>query len=248
MSEPTQNPIDALVGLIQSQLLDVNTSIPATVVSYANGRASVKPQPKKRFSDGDVLDYPVIPDVRVCWPSFSGGQAGIKGPVKAGDNCLLVFSQCAVDGTDDRRRFDLTDAYAVMVDNGRAGPGDSANNDDMTMFFGSAYIRLTEAGRLEIYAPAGSRINTPDFENTGNYLNRGYVTGQNGLAISGVHPTTGVGGEIDGTTRVKNGDIINLTGDIKTTVGDVKAVTVSLKTHVHSGIQPGPSNTGVPVA
>ena len=227
MSEPTTNPIDALIGMIQSQLLDVNTSIPATVVSYANGRASVKPQPKKRFADGDVLDYPVIPDVRVCWPSFSGGAAGIKGPVKAGDNCLLVFSQQAVDGTDDRRRFDLTDAYAVMVDNGRAGPGDSANNDDMTMFFGSAYIRLTAAGALEINAPAGSKLITPDFENTGNQVNRGYLTGETGLAITGTHPATGVGSKVTGTMNVVSGNVI-------VTSGDVIADTISLKNHRHT--------------
>ena len=233
MSEPTQSPVDALIGLVRSQLLDVNTSIPGTVVSYANGRANVKPQPKKRFADGDVLEYPVIPDVRVCWPSFAGGTAGFKGPVKAGDNCLLVFSQCAVDGTDDRRMFDLTDAYAVMVDNGRAGPGDSGNNDDMTMFFGSAYIRLTAAGALEINAPAGSKLITPDFENTGNQLNRGYLTGETGLAITGVHPATGFGSKVSGEFRVEGGDVI--------------ADSISLKTHVHSGVQSGPSNTGLPV-
>ena len=233
MSEPTQSPVDALIGLVRSQLLDVNTSIPGTVVSYSNGRANVKPQPKKRFADGDVLDYPVIPDVRVCWPSFAGGTAGVKGPVKAGDNCLLVFSQCAVDGTDDRRMFDLTDAYAVMVDNGRAGPGDSGNNDDMTMFFGSAYIRLTAAGALEINAPAGSKLITPDFENTGNQLNRGYLTGETGLAITGVHPATGFGSKVSGEFRVEGGDVI--------------ADSISLKTHVHSGVQSGPSNTGLPV-
>ena len=233
MSEPTQSPVDALIGLVRSQLLDVNTSIPGTVVSYSNGRANVKPQPKKRFADGDVLDYPVIPDVRVCWPSFAGGTAGVKGPVKAGDNCLLVFSQCAVDGTDDRRMFDLTDAYAVMVDNGRDGPGDSGNNDDMTMFFGSAYIRLTAAGALEINAPAGSKLITPDFENTGNQLNRGYLTGETGLAITGVHPATGFGSKVSGEFRVEGGDVI--------------ADSISLKTHVHSGVQSGPSNTGLPV-
>lgn len=233
MSEPTQSPVDALIGLVRSQLLDVNTSIPGTVVSYSNGRANVKPQPKKRFADGDVLDYPVIPDVRVCWPSFAGGTAGVKGPVKAGDNCLLVFSQCAVDGTDDRRMFDLTDAYAVMVDNGRAGPGDSGNNDDMTMFFGSAYIRLTAAGALEINAPAGSKLITPDFENTGNQLNRGYLTGETGLAITGVHPATGFASKVSGEFRVEGGDVI--------------ADSISFKTHVHSGVQSGPSNTGLPV-
>lgn len=163
MSEQTSNPIDALQSLITARLLDVNTSLPATVVSYSNGIASVRPKPKKRFSDGDVLDYPTIPNVRVCWPSFAGGTAGVKGPVKAGDNCLLVFSQQAIDGTDDRRMFDLQDAYAVMCDLGEVD-SDGANNDDLTMYFGAAYIRLTEDGKLNINAPGGANFVSPSLK------------------------------------------------------------------------------------
>lgn len=160
MSESSNDPLEALIGLIRAQLLDVNTAIPGTIVSYFNGLASIRPNGKKRFADGDALDYPVVAGVRVCWPSFAGGAAGIKGPVKAGDRCLLVFSQQAVDGTDDRRMFDLQDAYAVMCDLGRATGGDSANNNDMTMYFGSAYIRLSPSGALSINAPGGTTINS----------------------------------------------------------------------------------------
>lgn len=122
------DPVDALVELIKAQLLDVNTCLPGVIVDYANGSASVRPVGSKRYADGDSLAYPVIRNVRVEWPSFNGGQCGVKGPVVAGDPCLLVFAQQAVDGTDDRRMFDLTDAYALMVNNGAAGAGDSGNN------------------------------------------------------------------------------------------------------------------------
>lgn len=161
MSESSTSPIEALLQLVKSQLLDVNTAIPGVVVSYANGLAKVKPTPKKRFADGDTLDYPTIPNVRVCWPSFSGGEAGVKGPVKPGDRCLIIFSQQAIDGSDDRRMFDLQDAYAVMVDLGRAGPSDSDNNNDMTMFFGVANIQITKDGSIVINAPAGLSVNAP---------------------------------------------------------------------------------------
>lgn len=159
MAEQSSNVLDALQSLINARLIDVNTSLPATIVSYSNGIARVMPKAKKRFADGDVLDYPIIPNVRVCWPSFAGGAAGIKGPVKAGDNCLLVFSQQAIDGSDDLRMFDLQDAYAVMCDLGNVG-GDSDNNDDLTLFFGGAYLRITESGELKINAPGGTNIKT----------------------------------------------------------------------------------------
>lgn len=166
MAESSNNPVDALLGLIQAQLLDVNTCIPATIVEYADGVAKVTPSVKKRFADGDVLDYPIIPNVRVCWPSFSGGLAGMKGPVNPGDRCLLVFAQQAIDGTDDRRMFDLQDAYAVMCDLGRAGKGDSDNNDDMTLFFGSAHIRISSSGGISIYAPGGYSVESPSVDIT----------------------------------------------------------------------------------
>lgn len=200
MSESSNSVIESLQGFINARLLDVNTSIPGVIVSYADGLARVQPTGKKRFADGDTLDYPIIPGVRVCWPSFAGGTAGVKGPIRPGDRCLLVFSQQAIDGTDDMRLFDLSDAYAVMVDLGNVG-GDSGNNDAMTMYFGAASIRITEAGAMIFNAPGGATFNAPQTTNSGTFTAQEVFAG-------------------DGT---------------------------SLSTHVHSGVQFGPSNTGQPV-
>lgn len=220
MSEASNNPVEALLGLVKSQLMDVNTAIPGVIVSYSEGLAQVLPTGKKRYADGDSLAYPIIPSVRVCWPSFSGGFAGIKGPVKPGDKCLLVFSQQASDGSDDRRMFDLQDAYAVMCDIGNAGAGDSSNNSDMTMFFGDAYIRITEGGAIDINAPGGTTINTPSTKNTGTLTTDGLMTYQSGMV--------GAGGAV--------------------ITGSVSGNGVLLESHTHSGVQAGTDNTGVPNA
>ncbi len=210
MSEQTTNPIDALNSLINARLLDINTSIPATIVSYGNGVARVQPKAKKRFSDGDILDYPIIPNVRVCWPSFAGGLAGVKGPIKSGDNCLLVFSQQAVDDSDDRRMFDLQDAYAVMCDLGKV-ESDSANNDNMTMYFGEAYIRLTESGGIEIYSPGGTIINTNGM--TVSNIDGGSTTfGFKGNLTHTDGSITSLGRRIDGT-HTHPGDSGGTTGE-----------------------------------
>lgn len=193
MSEASNNPVEALMGLVKAQLLDVNTALPGIVVSYANGLAKIAPTVKKRFADGDILDYPIIPNVRVCWPSFVGGTAGIKGPVKPGDKCLLVFSQQAIDNSDDRRMFDLQDAYAVMVDLGNINQvGDSVNNDDLTMFFGEAHIRITPAGVLNINAPGGINIDstTTTFNSSINHTT-GSMTSL-GKKVDGTHTHSGV--------------------------------------------------------
>lgn len=229
MAETSGDVLEALQGLIRAQLLDVNTALPAVVVSYANGLAQVRPTAKKRYADGDVLDFPIIPNVRVCWPSFAGGAAGVKGPVQPGDRCLLVFSQQAVDGSDDRRMFDLQDAYAVMCDLGTVGQGDSANNEDMTMFFGAAHIRITAAGALNINAPGGTTITTPSTLNTGTLTTQGLLSYQDGMA--GVPGTNGTA----------------ITGDIDHSAGNLTSNGKTLHTHVHSGVQVGGGNTGAPV-
>jgi len=180
--------IDALRKLIDSKTGEINTSLPGVIVSYANGRASVQPTPKKRYADGDVLPFPILQNVRVCWPSFAGGSAGVKGPILPGDKCLIVFSQQAVDGTDDMRRFDISDAYAIPCDLGSAGAGDSGNNDALTMFYGSAFVRLTGGGSLLINAPAGVTI-------------VGAAMTHNGVNVGSTHTHGGVspGGSNTGT-------------------------------------------------
>ena len=180
--------VDALRKMVDSRLYEVNTSMPGTIVSYAAGRASVQPTPKKRFPDGDVLSFPILQNVRVCWPSFAGGTAGVKGPIKPGDKCLIVVAQQAVDGTDDPRRFDMSDAYVIPCDLGSA-VGESADNSGMTMFFGDAYLRITEGGELLINAPGGVSI-------AGAVAQSGGVLTSNGVVLdthihSGVVPGGG---------------------------------------------------------
>lgn len=216
--------LSALRDFVADQLIDLNTSIKGQIVRYSNGKATVRPIGNKRYRDGDVLEFPTISDVPVFWPVFAGGKAGFKAPVIAGDPCLLVFSQQPFDGTDDLRRFDLSDAYAVMVDNSQAGQG--GNNDDLIMYFGSAYIKLTEGGELEINAPAGTKTIAP------KNLFTGAISGQGGLSVAGVHPETGKPSSVQ--------------GDFVVTGGDVKADNISLKTHKHTGVTTGGSNTGNP--
>lgn len=233
MSEASTDLVEALSGLVKSHLLEMNTCLPGEIVSYESGYARVRPLAKKRYADGDILDFPIIPRVRICWPTFSGGTSGVKGPVKAGDKCLIVFSQQAIDNGDDRRMFDLTDAYAIMHNLGEV-KSQSTNNSDMIMWFGSAYIKLTAGGALEINAPAGAKIIAPltthqgNVENTGMLTSKGLLTYQAGMAGSG---GAGASAKIDGGIEA---------------TGDIKAGNVSVKTHTHGGVQPGAGNTATP--
>jgi hypothetical protein len=186
MAEFTSDFLASIGNMMDSKMLDINTSIDGVIVSYDAGLATVQPIGQKRFADGDVLDFPPIRRVPVRWPSFNGGQAGFKGPVTPGDKCQLIFSQQASDGSDDMRRFDLSDAYAIIASNETVQGG--GNNDDCIMWFGGAYIKITPAGAVEINAPAGMKVIAPTNEFTGAVLIRGMLTfmgGITGSALSG---------------------------------------------------------------
>lgn len=210
-----------LETFVRNMLMNVNTCFPGTIQSYENGKAAVVPSIIKIFDDGDTLPYPVIPDARVIWPSFSGGQAGMKGPVKAGDPCLVIISQQAIDGSLDPRMHDLQDAYALMCDLGNVRGG-ASNNTDLILYNGkssiilkdngeilingNATVALTQSGQIAMNAPAGM---TADVQGSSS-----------GAVFKG--PFNQSGGNM-----TSNGVVVHL--------------------HVHPGVQSGGSNTGTPV-
>lgn len=225
MAEVTDDFLSSLRSLIHNEMIDVNTSIEGVVTSYAGGLASVQPVGRKQYLDGDSLAFPVIPNVPVRWPNFNGGQCGVKGPVKPGDKVLLVFSQQAIDGTDDIRRFDLSDAYAVPSGNIQASQG--VNNDDMVMYFGPAYIKLTEDGRMEVNAPGGTKTIAPTNEFTGKVTVNDLFTFLNGMVGS---TTSGVSALITGA--------INFVGTLTSNGKNIS------DSHTHTGVQPGGGTSG----
>jgi len=229
MAEQTGDFISSIRALMQSEIAEINTSVNGEVVSYSDGLATIQPLANKRFPDGDVLGFPPIPNVPIRWPSFNGGQCGIKGPIRKGDKVLLVFAQQAIDGTDDERRFDLSDAYAIPCDSGQVAQ--SSNNDDMVMWFGSAYIKITADGKLEINAPGGSKTISPNNEFTGN----NEVKGNN--KVDGNQQTIGTTTNT-GTTSMNGG--FNSTGSATNNSKNIGS------THTHIGVQTGGGVSGPP--
>lgn len=225
------NGIDALLGLIKSQTMEIYTCLQGSIVSYKDGKATVSPVGSRRFDDGDEMPYPHIFDVPVLWPSFAGGTAFIKGPVRAGDKCLLVFSQSAIDGTDDRRTHDLTDAHAIMCDLGSAS-GKASNNDSLMMAFGESFLKIGENGDIEISSTGSLKIVAPN-------------------GIEAISPATHFAGSVasDGGLSskmdMKADGGISAIGNINSD-SDVIAKGISTVNHTHSGVQSGGASTGKP--
>ena len=117
------------VGYLERAFFDFfdrhNFCIPAKIIAVRDAkqrRIDVQPLPRKVYSTGEVIDYPVITSVQAVSPSTS--QTMIHLPLVVGDLVLLVFSQEEIDDIktgvveqytpDTRRKLDLSDAIAIV--------------------------------------------------------------------------------------------------------------------------------------
>ena len=117
-----------------------------TIVSFdadnrtAEIQISFKRELSIPLSDGtQVVSYPLLVDCPVF--TLQGGAGGMKVPVAAGDECLVLFSDSNIDawyenGGEalplDGRRDDLSDGIAVVGLNSLAKPLALAVEDDET--------------------------------------------------------------------------------------------------------------------
>src|SRR5574344_61450 len=104
-------------------MTNVHTAFPAVVKSYdaETRRAEVQPSLKRKMSNGEFMDLPIIVDVPVLY--FGTAKAGIHIPLEEGDEVLIICSERCLDswkdsGEDsiedtDTRRFSMPDAVAI---------------------------------------------------------------------------------------------------------------------------------------
>ena len=144
--------------MIQNEISTIHTSCLGAVVSYdpTTCRASVKPSLKYKAGDGRNIDYPIITNVPVEFPSSDGGNISLTFPLKQGDGVTLIFSERSLDDflssgeSDDPRRYDLSDAIARagIYKGGIAAAGKYP--DDVCLTNGKATFRLTPSGEVII--------------------------------------------------------------------------------------------------
>lgn len=91
--------VTQIKALVKEQINNIHTALPGEILSVntSNGLAKVKPKAQMRFSNGQKLDYPIITDVPIVFPFSANGDAAIAFPVQAGDQCLILFSEQAIE-------------------------------------------------------------------------------------------------------------------------------------------------------
>lgn len=117
--------------MVDRSAMKMNTAIPGIIESFdpATQTATVTPAIKMRTmidNEEGFLSLPTIIHVPVVYPVVAVKGFALTLPISKGDNCLLVFSQRAIDNWHDRgsvqppeegvnsRHHDLTDAFALI--------------------------------------------------------------------------------------------------------------------------------------
>lgn len=196
----------------------------------------------KGESGGESTNLSVLTNVPVVFPR--GGGVTMTFPIKAGDECLLIFGDRCIDfwhqsgdiqETVDERQHDLSDAFALIGPQSQAKKisGISTSAAQFRSDDGGAYVEINPtdhtvtvqtSGKLIANAQGGTEITSPTI-----VLN-GAVT-INGSLSQGM-------GESGGNA--------NMLGPI-TVTNDVTAGGISVKSHKHGGVQTGGGDTGGPI-
>jgi hypothetical protein len=151
--------VDAINQSIEQRLAQVNTNLPATIVSYdaARNRAVVKVSIPKRLPDDTPLDGPQIVEVPILWPASNGGKNSFTMPLQPGDGIMLAVQQRSIenwlDGNlafpDDPRQFDLSDSIGIA---GCSYKGTVADPKDVVLRFNNTQIRVTPDDAITVGA------------------------------------------------------------------------------------------------
>lgn len=114
-----QEFVDSVNKTAKKAVGEIHTAVPAVITAFdaGTGMATVQPKAKFKKPNGDTMDYPSVSGVPVVFPQSQ--NVTIAFPIKAGDNCLLVFGEKALDywlygkETDTELNFDLSNAIAI---------------------------------------------------------------------------------------------------------------------------------------
>jgi len=156
------NPVtlnDAIDLAIGYSLNNLHTAMPASIIEYdfTKQKATVQPLLNKAWADGTSTPFLPLENVPVIFPK-SGG-ASLTFPVNQGDTCLLLFIERSTDlwltvggqvTPDDNRKFDLSDAVAIMGLFPFSESSQSQNNSDVLLTYKGSYITIKENGDVVI--------------------------------------------------------------------------------------------------
>lgn len=146
--------ITSIENMARQKISEIHTAMPGKIISFdaSTCTATVKPTLMYYTADDDILEFPLITGVPVFMPR--AGSAQITYPVKAGDSCLIVFSERSIDewlgkgSTDnhDPRQYDLTDGFAFVG----MFPTQSIDPNNVELINGGTKVSVTPSNNVNI--------------------------------------------------------------------------------------------------
>lgn len=245
MPVPTQSQLggeqQAAQAIADSVSSQIRVAMPGIIQSFDPAAVTCTVEVALRGVAGDEsVELKPLVDVPVIFPR--GGGCTLTFPVKAGDECLLIFADRCIDfwwqaggvqETVDPRQHDLSDAFAIVGPQSQAQKisGISMTAAQLRTDDGAAFVEVAAGhditvqtpGKLTANAQGGTEITSPTIVLNGAVTINGTLS--QGMGASG-----------GGATML---------GPI-TVTNDVTASGVSVATHRHGGVQTGSGNTGGP--
>lgn len=144
----------------------------------ATQSATVEIQMKRRTSETEIVDYPVLVDCPVFF--LQGGGAFVEMPIQSGDYCIILFNDRDIDNwfttaniaePASFRKHNLSDAI-VLVGLNPSTSVLSLDNDKIQINSGTYPIKIkTTSGTLDIAVNGNITFNN----GTESYLKGDYV-------------------------------------------------------------------------
>lgn len=189
----TDDDAAAVRAEVEATTLDLHTALPGIVKSFDKDRqtAVVQPAVQKFFRGTGFVEVKQLVDVPVQFPR--GGGFALTFPVAAGDECLLVFSERAIDHwfetgrtspPSDTRTHSLSDGFAILgvssltkvIQNFNASAVElrSLNGAAKVQIGGGGTISVETSGNVSITSGGMVSINAPPGANP---LTNGVILG-----------------------------------------------------------------------
>jgi hypothetical protein len=153
----------AIAAHQEERALDTHTCLPGHIVSFDADTQTAKVQPgiQRIFAQQGAVNLPELVDVPVCFPG--GGPFVLTFPVEPNDECILIFSERAIDfwwqngGVQlpaEYRMHDLSDAFAFVGVNSKPRKLSNVSTSDVQLRArdGSAFVSINPSGTINLTA------------------------------------------------------------------------------------------------
>lgn len=149
---------ERLIGKIG---FNFHVCLPCIVQKYNLDSNTIECQPTIRervINEDNIItyqNYPLLVDVPVCFPQSS--NASITFPINTGDECIVVFSDLAIDNwfvngniqnPVEQRRHDLSDAFAIFGIRNQNKVQPQYDNDSLIINYKNSVLKITDSDIL----------------------------------------------------------------------------------------------------